>query len=90
MDEKFLVIFRSLSNFLNNRLEDLLKKSDYKIITFPILTVENIYSKPINTLNAQAILVTSANGLFILSRLSDNKLIRIFTVGSDTKDWLIY
>ena len=47
--------------------------------------MENIYSKPINTLNAQAILVTSANGLFILSRLSDNKLIRIFTVGSDTK-----
>ena len=47
--------------------------------------MENIYSKPINTLNAQAVLVTSANGLFILSRLSDNKLIRIFTVGSDTK-----
>ena len=85
MDKKFLVIFRSLSNFPNNRLENLLKKLDYKIITFPILTVENIYSKPINTLNAQAVLVTSANGLFILSRLSNNKKIRIFTVGSDTK-----
>ena len=85
MCKKFIVIFRALSNFPNNELEKLLNRTKYSIITLPILKIENIYTKPINTLKAQAILVTSANGLYNLSKLSRDRSIKIFTVGSVSK-----
>ena len=60
MCKKFIVIFRALSNFPNNELENLLNSTKYNVITLPILKIENIYTKPINTLKAQAVLVTSS------------------------------
>ena len=85
MCKKFIVIFRALSNFPNNELENLLNSTKYNVITLPILKIENIYTKPINTLKAQAVLVTSSNGLYNLSKLSNDRSIKIFTVGSVSK-----
>ena len=86
MNKKYIVIFRASANFPNNELENLLKKTKYNIVTFPILKVENTCSKPINTTKAQAVLVTSSNGLYNLSKLSNDRLIKIFTVGSVSKN----
>ena len=85
MRKKFIVIFRALSNFPNNELENLLNSTKYNIITLPILKIENIYTKPINTIKAQAVLVTSSNGLYNLSKLSSDRSIKVFTVGSISK-----
>ena len=86
MDKEYIVIFRASGNFPNKELETLLKKTKYNIITLPILKIENMHSKPIDTLKAQAVLVTSSNGLFNLSKLSNDRLIKVFTVGSVSKN----
>ncbi|MBF95917.1 MAG: hypothetical protein CMJ13_01670 [Pelagibacterales bacterium] len=85
MTNKFIVIFRALGNFPNDELEVLLKKNNYKVITFPILKIVNLRTAPINTVNIQAILVTSSNGLYNLSKLSNNRKIKLFTVGATSK-----
>ena len=54
-------------------------------MTFPILKIEHLYSKPINLHNAQALLTTSSNAIQIFSGLSKNRIIPIYTVGSTSK-----
>ncbi len=86
MNEKNLIIFRALGNFENDQLKILMKDTNYQIITYPILKVINIYSKPIDIENAQAVLVTSSNGIYNLANLSNNRSVKIFTIGSSTKN----
>jgi len=85
MRKKTVVIFRSFGNILNNELENILSKKNFEVLTFPILKIEKNYSKPISTFKTQAVLLTSSNGLYYFSKLSNNKLIKIFTVGSSTR-----
>ena len=55
------------------------------IITFPILRIECLYSKPIKTSSAQAVLTTSPNAIQIFAELSKNRIIPIYTVASTSK-----
>ena len=50
-------------------------------MSFPIMKVNKIRVKNINTQNCQAILTTSFNSLTFLSDLIDNKNLKIFTLG---------
>ena len=57
----------------------------YEVLTFPILKVEHLYSRPIKHPNAQALLTTSSNAIQIFSGLSKNRIIPIYTVGNTSK-----
>ena len=85
MRKKTIVIFRSVGKIANNELENMLLKKNFEVLTFPILSIVNINSKPISTSKTQAVLLTSSNGLYYFSKLSNDKLIKIFTIGSSTK-----
>ena len=85
MCKKYIVILRASGISSNNTLEEHLKNNLYNIITFPILKVEILRSKPINPSGAQAVLTTSTNAIQIFSELSKNRNITIYTVGSTSK-----
>ena len=85
MIKKFIVIFKSIGNFKNNELDSLLNKTIYNVISLPILKVVNIHCDPISTNGSQAILITSANGLYRLSELSYDRTTKLFAVGKTTK-----
>ena len=70
MSVNYIVILRASGIQKSNELEDILKDCNYKIITFPILKIEQLYSKPIQLTNAQALLTTSSNAIQLFSELS--------------------
>ncbi len=86
MSVNYIVILRASGIQKSNELEDILKDCNYKIITFPILKIEQLYSKPIQLTNAQALLTTSSNAIQLFSELSKNRTIPIYTVGSSSKN----
>ena len=61
------------------------KNTHYEVLTFPILKIEQLHSKPIKLHNVNALLTTSSNAIQILSELSKNRIIPIYTVGSTSK-----
>ena len=85
MSKKYIVILRDSGISSNNELEEHLKNNLYNIISFPILKVEILHSKPINPSGAQAVLTTSTNAIQIFSELSKNRNITMYTVGSTSK-----
>ena len=80
-----MVILRASGIQKSNELEDILKDCNYKIITFPILKIEQLYSKPIQLTNAQALLTIFKCNTIIFRTLK-NRTIPIYTVGSSSKN----
>ena len=52
MGKKTIVIFRSVGKIANNELENMLLKKNFKVLTFPILRIAKINSKPIRFENS--------------------------------------
>ena len=85
MNKSFIVVLRSSGTIYNDELEKVLKNMHYEVLTFPILKIKHLCSKPINLHNVQALLTTSSNAIQIFSELSKNRIIPIYTVGSTSK-----
>ena len=85
MSKKYIVILRSSGIYSNNELEKTLRNNFYSIKTFSILKVEPVHCKSINHSGAQAVLTTSSNAIHILSEISKNRNITMYTVGSTSK-----
>ena len=67
MNKSYIIVLRSLGTMYNDELEKVLKNMHYEVLTFPILKIKYLYSKPINLPNAQALLTTSSNAIQIFS-----------------------
>ena len=70
MNKSYIVVLRSLGTMYNDELEEILKNIKYEVLTFPILKIKHLYSKPIKLHNVQALLTTSSNAIQIFSELS--------------------
>ena len=81
MKRKYLAILRSTNIDENKYLENLCKNLKFIVKTYPILEVKILTEKKIHTDHAQALCTTSINGISIISKLVDDREIKIFTMG---------
>ena len=82
--KKYVIIFRSTLTISNQELEDNIKSIGFLVKTYPILEIKNIRKERISTINTQAICTSSANGILILSKLINDRKIKIFTMGNSS------
>ena len=81
MKKKNIIIFRADGPLKNTYLTDKLKKLNYKIKNYPILTVKRIYSKEIEINNNDVVITTSFNSIYYLSQLTQNRIFDLYTLG---------
>ena len=79
--DKHIIIFRADGPLKNTYLIDKLKKLNYKIKNYPILTVKKIYTKKININDNDVVITTSFNGIYYLSQLTQNRIFDLYTLG---------
>ena len=79
--KKHIIIFRADGPLKNTYLTNKLKKLNYKIINYPILTVKKIYTKDINVSNNDVVITTSFNSIYYLSQLTQNRIFDLYTLG---------
>ena len=84
MDKKLVAIFKSQGKFTNHEVENTFSRFIYPIMVFPILYIEDVPCEKISISNVQAILITSTNSLYYLSKLYKERNIKVFTVGSSS------
>ena len=79
--EKHIIIFRANGPLKNTYLTDKLKKLNFKIKTYPILTIKKIYTKEIKINNNDLVITTSFNSIYYLSELTQNRIFDLYTLG---------
>ena len=79
--KKKIIVFRATGMINNKNLELALSNKDFNVKTYPIMKIKGLPIKEINTKGCQAILTSSINSLFFLSKIVKNKNIQIFTLG---------
>ena len=79
--EKYIIIFRADGPLKNTYLTDKLKKLNYKIKNYPILTVKKIHTKEIKINNNDVVITTSFNSIYYLSHLTKNRIFDLYTLG---------
>ncbi len=84
MKSKYLAILRSTNIDENKYLENLCKKLKFIVKTYPILEVKALTEKKICTGRAQALCTTSMHGISIISKLVDDREIKLFTMGESS------
>ena len=84
MGKKHIIIFRADGPLKNTYLTDKLEKLNYKIKSYPILSVKKIYSKEIKINNNDTVITTSFNSIYYLSQLTQNRIFDLYTLGKAT------
>ena len=84
MKKKHIIIFRADGPLKNTYLTDKLEKLNYKIKSYPILSVKKIYSKEIKINNNDTVITTSFNSIYYLSQLTQNRIFDLYTLGKAT------
>ena len=79
--KKHIIIFRANGPLKNTYLTDKLKKLNYKIKSYPILTVKKIYKKEIKINNSDIVITTSFNSIYYLSQLTKDRIFNLYTLG---------
>ena len=79
--EKHIIIFRASGPLKNTYLTDKLKKLNYKIKNYPILSVKKIHTKEIKVSDNDVVITTSFNSIYYLSQLTQNRVFDLYTLG---------
>jgi uroporphyrinogen-III synthase len=77
-------ILLTRSNKLSPKNLKAIQEQNYQTIAFPLFKVERLLNFPLTNKDLQAILITSSNAAFALTKLKINKDILILTVGEKT------
>ena len=85
MKKKYIIILRSSGPKINIFLERHIKLLNYFVKTYPILDMLPLRKRKILTNNAQAVCTSSINGIFLLSKLTEDRKIKLFTMGNSSK-----
>ena len=85
MRKKYIIILRSSGPKINIFLENKIKVLNYFVKTYPILDMMPLRKRRILTNNAQAVCTSSINGIFLLSKLTKDRKIKLFTMGNSSK-----
>ena len=80
-NNKYIIIFRASGPLKNTYLADKLAKLNYKVKNYPILAVKKIYTKKINIYNNDVVITTSFNSIYYLSKLTQNRIFDLYTLG---------
>jgi uroporphyrinogen-III synthase len=78
---RYIIIFRASGPLKNNYLADKLAKLNYKIEDYPILNVKKIYAKKIKINDNDIVITSSFNGIYYLSKLTQNRIFILYTLG---------
>lgn len=82
--KKHIIILRANGPLKNNYLDNKLKKLNYTIKSYPILSIKKIYHKDIRVNDNDIVITSSFNGLYYLSTLTPNRYFYLYTLGQAT------